>query len=743
LTLRWVVVALFLFVLLMPLAPASTSGPQQFNPAGAEKFTVDPYTGAVVRASSDFTYYPLASALDAAHHRLYLMELAGLIIIVDTQTNRSLPQIDLGPGETTNMVLDAQNGLLYVASNLESSGRVLAVNTTNDRVVANFSTVTEPDAMALDASNGRLFVGSEGEYGIDVYDTSDNSLLKFIPAAESSFSNAVFDQSDGYVYFPDGNQGGVLVVDGSSLNVVGTIPTKYTPYQALYDPVNSRVYVATFNFGTPANPHTRILGYETAANNVVANITMAPYFTTMFADTVTGFLYFVGVNLPNYNISSIDPTTNKIVHSMNTTEAVTLASYDQQQHVAYLTTEGEYVQEFEPSTFTFAGTVPLFAVPYALSYDAHDGAMYVASTLPGTNTTWVSLLVGPKLVGSVPLGGTPTSGSRLLAVSSKTGLAYLSFDNDTVFVVNGTSSELVGRVQARFLPLSMLYDQKDDRLFLLGGEGNFPNMEAVDLSNGSQTTASVNILPGVLAYDDVHDLLIAEDAGSGIDLVNPLTFTIVKNIPLSFNGSPVTPTGIVYDSGDNLLYAGWRELSAPYSPVLLALNESSTEELYYSYTASDQGLAYDSYNGYVYALSGGATPLLASADFPLGINVVPTAGQFVACMSLDPVDDYLYLGSRVPGVVAIDQTGLPFPGSLVVQTGASTTTETVTVSYVSTVTSTEATTFTVTSGQTSTVTTAANSPASPTVLDLALVGVIVVLALTLGYSLLSLRRRQK
>jgi hypothetical protein len=732
-----VAILLLVFILSTPTAMSLSSGPEQFNPGGSTKFTVDPYSGGVVRASSDFTYNPLASALDTTHHRLYLMELAGLIIVIDTQTNKPLPEIDLGPGESTNMIYDSQEGLLYVASTTygpyTSFGHILAINTTTDEVVANMSAVTEPAAMALDTTNGRLFVGSEGGYGIDVFDTSNDVLLKVIQANQSSFQNAMFDPANGDIYLPDGNLDQVLVVNGSSLNVVGAVPTKYYPYQALFDPVNSNIYFVTFNYGFPMNPHSRVLGFNASTGQVIANITLNPYYVSMFVDSQSGYLYFVGVYLPYYNISAIDPSSNKIARTMNTTELVTLASDDSQLQRAYLTTQDEYVVELDTGSFSFVQKVPLFATPNAMSFDAHDQGMYVASSLPGTNTTWISLLSGPRLVGSIGLGGSAGVGEPSLAVSSKTGLAYVSLGNDTIFVVNGTASKLIGTILTKSTPTSMLYDPDEDTLLLLESVGGQASLEAINLTTNLSRSASMNILPATMGYDDVHDRLIVGDGRGNIALVDPTTLQTVATYPLSVNGVSLFPEGIAYDSADNLVYVGASESSNPSSAVLLALNGSTGQELYYSNAQSGQGLVYDQSNGYIYALAGGATPILALVDLPLGTNSVPFSGQFASCMALDPANGYLYLGARVPGVITIDQTGPSLPGFASAQTVISTTTVIERSSQLFT--------STVTSLSTSTVTTTV--PAPTTVLDLGLAGGIVVLLGLLGMSLLTLRKRRK
>jgi hypothetical protein len=260
----------------------------------------------------------------------------------------------------------------------------------------------------------------------------------------------------------------VVVVNCASQTATGAISTKYSPVQARFDPVNDEVYVVANFYSSNKNLSSQVLGIN-ATGSLVANVTMSPTPETMFINSHSGLVYFVGYYLDlKDNISAIDPTTDSIVQTFNTSQFITTASFDPDNQQGYLIGNSESVLMLGPQKPEISATFPLFAAPEAEAYDDKDKTMDVYSVLDGSNVSLVSVLDGEKLTGSVSLGAaTTTAGEGALAVSSRTGLAYVSPGNGTIFIVNGTGAEIVGRMEVQPAPVSIVYDPADDTLFLL------------------------------------------------------------------------------------------------------------------------------------------------------------------------------------------------------------------------------------------------------------------------------------
>jgi hypothetical protein len=679
-------VILFLFAMTIPAARSST--PEQFNPAGTLIARMDPYSGVSMPTSTGAGYYALRTVFDQADHSLYTVQLGGVIIVFDTLTNRSLPEIILpsttsgGDRVPTNALYDPLNGYLYVStlgSPYDSDpGSILAINTTTGRIVQNMTSIMEPGGLALDTTDNLLFVG--GIYdgtGIQVFDIADQKALTIIPA-NGSFTDAVFNPSNGDAYFLDGYDDRVVVVNCASQTVTGSISTKYSPVQGSFDPVNDEVYVVGNFYSSNQNLSSQVLGIN-ATGSLVANVTMAPTPETMFINSHSGLVYFIGyyLDLKN-NISAIDPTTDRIVQTFNTSQFITTASFDPDNQQGYLIGNSESVIMLGPQKPAISAIFPLFAAPEAEAYDGKDRTMDVYSVLDGSNVSLVSVLDGEKLTGSVSLGATTTAaaGEGALAVSSRTGLAYVSPGNGTIFIVNGTGAEIVGRMEVQPAPVSIVYDPADDTLFLLQSQTSRGTLIAVNLSSGTNVSIPLDFPPSAMTYDQDHDLLVLGGSDpDGLVLVSASNMKIIGAYPL---GSAYPPTSLAYDPQDNLIYA---EIAQ--EQTLLAVNGTGGQEVYYNQLLSS-GLLYDDADGYVFALvPGGVEAVQASVDLTVGAEVfegTPT------CMALDPANGYIYFGDISLGTVGIVQ-----PGPGIARSGNATVTEEATVTQTTTFLSTTTT----------------------------------------------------
>ncbi len=704
-----VVIIVLLTLLVVP--PALSSPPQQFNPGGAVVSRVDPYSGGNVTGAGGYVYYPLTSVFDPANRLLYTLQLYGDISVFDTVTNTTLPEINLG-GVAENVVFDPLNGYLYVAAlgspYQNDPGHIIAINTTTDQIAANLTSISEPGGMAIDTANDRLFVGGiyEGT-GIQAFDLASGAQIALINTT-GSFQEATFNPANGNLYFLDGDGYQVVVVDGTTDAITGTISIGNEPAQAVFDPLNNDVYVTSFAYVFNSSIRSRVIGIDTS-ENVVMNTSLYAYPESVFVGPKSGLVFAAGYYYGGAedNISEINPATGTMIASLNTSQVVQAAASDADNDLAYLVTSSESVAVVNTQNLALAEVYALFTAPEAIAYNAHDGTMDVYSVLDGSGESLLSVLAGGKLVGSVELGTTnDTFASVTVAVSTRTGLVYVAPGNDTIFVVNGTSSKIVGKIQVGFPASSIAYDSKDDTLFvLLDTEGA---IYADNLNTGMRSLISLNSsisgMPVKMTYDQTHDQLIIAGTGTeGIVFVNGTNMQATRTQPLTLNGTSFLPWAVTYDPHDNLVYMA---VGNPLPEYLLAISENTGQIVYYADSQGAQGLLYDSANGYVYTETGfGAYVFDGSVDLEVGSV---GAGQIVNCMALDTASGYLYFGDADPGTVAIVQPGPGIPG-VVNSTASGTVTVTTTETTAVTTTQTTVLASIVTSTSISTVTTQAQA----------------------------------
>lgn len=698
-----------------PVSPP-VSSPQEYNPDGYLQYFVDLHSGEVyTNESLPYYYYPIGAAFDSANQRMYVLEEFGTILVIDTTTNQSLPELNLPSAPYFAIAYDSQNNELYVAADNGSSaigqGSVLALDPSTGQILDDIPTIAEPTSMALDTANGELFVGGAYLYsGVGVIDTSDNEALPSINATGSFDSGAVFDPTNGDVYFPNQGQT-VVVIDGATDTLATPINVTSSQDQAVYDPANDEVYFATFVLGDK----TGIIAVD-SSNSIVANFTFSPPFVTMFTDPQSGKLFLVGfTGYLNENVSAISPATNRIVDSFNTTTPILFSQYDSTNGQFYLLLPYQYVTEFNPQESVLAGAVPLFADPSVIAYDAHDEGVYVYSTLAGTNASVVNLVVNQTVVSTTPLGVANLSADVQMVASSKTGLDYVSMGNGSVFVVNGTASKVVSRFETA-TPSAMVYDSNDNSLYLLQPASTSTRILDMDLSTQSNSSQTFGFQATTMVLDAVDDqLIVGGAAGGGITLVDPSNLSPVESFQVGTElGGEIS--SLAYDSGDNLIYTS-------NGANLFAVSASSGEVLYQSslayYELPVSGLQYDPSDGFVYVLvPQGYVVVLGSADYVMGSLQTVDGFYGAAGMAYDPADGYLYVGNQLIGGVDITQPAPPLP---VTQTSGSTTTETLTTTESVTTTATTTTTVsqpptttTVTSTQTQTATQTATETATQT-----------------------------
>lgn len=121
-------------------------------------------------------------ALDAANNRAFVSNPGGSLFVVDL-TSRALTTVIDGPSATRDLVLDGASGLLYALDPVAAQVWIFDVDqltapstspgSQDDStfLVATVPVGTDPNGMALDAANDRLYVGDSLDNDIAVIDT--------------------------------------------------------------------------------------------------------------------------------------------------------------------------------------------------------------------------------------------------------------------------------------------------------------------------------------------------------------------------------------------------------------------------------------------------------------------------------------------------------------------------------------------------------------------------------------------
>ena len=155
-------------------------------------------------------------ALDAVNHRLFVSNLRGGLVEVDTRTLAITKSHTPGADQVLNLAYDAQARRLYgtdqgLASISERrqkaepgfvptpGNRVVVLDAATARITASLPTGDGPIAPLLDAPRQRLYVSNRGGASVSVFDTASQQLLQTI-ALPSHPNSLALDSRNNVLY---------------------------------------------------------------------------------------------------------------------------------------------------------------------------------------------------------------------------------------------------------------------------------------------------------------------------------------------------------------------------------------------------------------------------------------------------------------------------------------------------------------------------------------------------------------
>jgi len=110
---------------------------------------------------------------------------------------------------------------------------------------ATISVGTDPDGVAYDSANGRMYVANYGSNNVSVIRTSDNTVIATISVGTNPIGVA-YDSANGRMYVANNGSNTVSVIRTSDNTVIATISVGTGPYGVAYDSANGRMYVANY-----------------------------------------------------------------------------------------------------------------------------------------------------------------------------------------------------------------------------------------------------------------------------------------------------------------------------------------------------------------------------------------------------------------------------------------------------------------------------------------------------------------
>lgn len=194
-------------------------------------FVIDTKTSRLEKTIPGFGYNAVGVTLDEANDRLFVSNMQGQLIVVDTRTLTVLRTLEIEADQLLNLAYDPlRNRLFGVDQGIDrdrwrdmhlgpgytrrSAGhRVFVLDADTGSTLADLPTGEVPIGLRYDAERQRLYVTNRGGIRVDegkgtltVYDTASPALLQTIPLPPHPNSLAL-DESGGILYVTVKNDG--------------------------------------------------------------------------------------------------------------------------------------------------------------------------------------------------------------------------------------------------------------------------------------------------------------------------------------------------------------------------------------------------------------------------------------------------------------------------------------------------------------------------------------------------------
>lgn len=187
-------------------------------------------------------------AIDEAGNRAFISNPGGSLFVVDLATNALSTAIS-GPTATRDVVLDADSGFLYALDPVASQvwvfdvGQLATPSTTpgsaddSTFLIATVAVGTDPNGMALDAANDRLYVGNSFNNDVAVIDTLTFQQIARVSVSSDDLEGAFGRGGDypfaltlgtfngtRYLFSAGFNSNSVVMINAETLQVVEVYP---------------------------------------------------------------------------------------------------------------------------------------------------------------------------------------------------------------------------------------------------------------------------------------------------------------------------------------------------------------------------------------------------------------------------------------------------------------------------------------------------------------------------------------
>lgn len=536
----------------------------------------------------------------------------------------------------SSMVFDPQNGLIYVTDTF--SDRVLIFNPATDSFTGSVWVGSFPLSMAYDSANGMVYVSNPYSRNLSVISTASNTLAGTIPL-NVSVNFITYDSGNSCLYLKEVYNQTLLQFNTTTKSVVSNITLSQNDIAIFFDysVSNNLIYGAgalgNFYKINPTNGSV-ISAWDGIGDTV--NVYCDPFNGTVFV------LYNIG-----NSIGAINETTNTWVSRMSSPSQPiysffqSMAALPGSDDIYVANSETDSVMEYNVTTGSLTGNIPVGATPYWIVYDTVNGMLYVSNSQSNSISE-----IDPhtdRVVSTVPL--LPAPGA--VAYDQANSMVYVTdLSANSLLAIDSTTDRVVSSVAVGDCPEGVAVDSATGNVYVANTGSN--SVSVVNISaNRVDATIPVGWNPQDIAFDTHNGLIYVTNSNSNnVSIINPASQQVAGSVNVGH-----MPWGVAYDPLNQLVY-----VADFYSDSISEIN-GTTQSVVYSMTQvpDPSGIAFDPFNGYLVALSYGNPgfdiTVMTGNNQLVGLMVLlDTMGNIVGngggTIVYDPADNNLY--STIP-----------------------------------------------------------------------------------------------
>ena len=352
---------------------------------------------------------PWYLARDTLSHHLYLSNaFSNSTQEIDSATNAVVSSRNMGAGQL-GIAYDPITNSLFEA--MPTSVAVVPLG--EGGTTSYLPTGAYPYFILFDPLNGMVYVGVHQFNTVLVINGTTSQVVTTI-AGQNATGEMAVDPSNGNLYVADYGTDEVSVISGASNSVVATIPVGSLPLGVAYCPYNGDIYVTNSASGT-------VSVIDASTNTVTTTLAAGAGAWGIAYDSDNGYLYIANTN--QNTVSVISSAANTLVTSLPIGGQPWGVVYDPDNGVVYVTNHGN-------GTVTLVNTRVQFPLTFTEAGLSAGTAWGVdVAGIQGTSTTasvLVSLPNGTYRFEVVPVSGfTAAPASGVITIAGAPAVAPL------------------------------------------------------------------------------------------------------------------------------------------------------------------------------------------------------------------------------------------------------------------------------------------------------------------------------